>query len=361
MTPWIQEINLPSQYSEIPNETFFRDRRGTLFIGKNSGLSIINGRQISHFHMDGPVYVTGDDSDTLYYVSRNDLGFLIREEGPSFRTISRKHLLPASRRTFTPSGIQNRSETIFIYTDIGLFRFSRSEIEFLDSKGAQIEQYPVDTVRNLEVMGMIGDKIGIPADGIKQIFVWNKSEIWILGAYTLHQIFDPSPLNLLETGSVNTGRILKSLVSEGRILLGTSRGVFSISEKKANSGQWSIINLLPESNHSIHMFSAINNQVFAAGSDGLYLITDAHAELIDKGSFTGIQAVRKGCLVASGEQGTIRYNLNNSVWKSTSIDPSLQNAHSFVEYRNHTFFLCNNGVFRINSRADRINPIPFHS
>ncbi len=361
MTPWIQEINIPSQYSEIPNETFFRNQQGTLFIGKNSGLSIINGREISHFHMDGPVYVTGDDSDTLYYVSENDLGFLVREEGRSFRTISRKHLLPASRRTFTPSGIQNRSGTIFIYTDIGRFRFSRSEIKFLDNQSEHIEQYPVDTLHNLEFIEMIGDKIGIPVDGIKQIFVWNKSEIWILGAYTLHQIYDPSPLNLLETGSVNTGRILKSMVSKGRILLGTSRGIFSISEDQAKRGQWSITNLLPESSPSIHMFSAINDQVFAAGSNGLYLISDKHAEMIDKGAFTGIQALRKGCLVASGEEGTVRYNLTKSIWQSTSIDPSLQNSYSFIEYQNNTFFLCNNSVFRINSRADRINPVPFHS
>ena len=102
LTPWIQEVNLPSQYSEIPNETFFRDRHGTLFIGKENGLIIINGPKISQFHMEGPVYVCGDDSDTLYYVSKNDLGFLVREEGGSFRTISRKHLIPASKRSFTP-------------------------------------------------------------------------------------------------------------------------------------------------------------------------------------------------------------------------------------------------------------------
>ncbi len=107
LTPWIQEINLPSQYSEIPNETFFRDLEGTLFIGKENGLNIISGPSISHFPMNEPVYVCGGDSDTLYYVSENDLGFLLREKGGSFRTISRKHLLPASSRSFTPSGIQN--------------------------------------------------------------------------------------------------------------------------------------------------------------------------------------------------------------------------------------------------------------
>jgi adenylate cyclase len=361
LTPWIQEINLPSQYSEIPNETFYCDNLGTLFIGKSNGLSIINGNQISFMQMDGPVYVTGDDSDTLYYVSENDLGFLIRETGPAFRTVSRLHLLPASRRMFTPTGIQNRSEGVFIFTDIGLFRLTRSEIKFPETLTAEIEQIPLDTARNLEILEMIGDRIGIPADGIRQIFISSQSEIWILGAYTLHRISDPSPLNLLETGPVNTGRILKSMVSEGQILLGTSRGIFSISEDLQNSRKLFISNLLPNSTHSIHLFSAINNQVFAAGSEGLYLITGEHAELIDKGSFTGIHAIRKWNLIASGKEGTVRYSLQDSVWEATSINPSLQNSYSFIEFNNHVFFLCNNDVFMINNRADRIDPVSFHT
>ncbi|MEA3461520.1 MAG: adenylate/guanylate cyclase domain-containing protein [Bacteroidota bacterium] len=360
MTPWIQEINLPSQYSEIPNETFYRDSHGTMFIGKNNGLSIISGKQIRHFHMNGPVYVTGNGSDTLYYVSEDDLGFLIKENGASYHTVSRKHLLPTLHRNFNPQGIQNRSGNIFIYTDIGLFLFSRSEIRFLDDQ-EHLTELPVDTVRNRELLALIEDEIGIPANGIKQIFIWKNTEIWILGAYTLHQFHDPSPLKLLETGSVNTGRILKSMVSKDQILLGTSRGIFAISKDPANGGQWSIANLLPKSRHSVHIFSAINGQVFAAGSDGLYLVSGKHAEVIDKGSFTGIQGIRKGFLIASGEEGTVSYKLDKTGWISTTIDPTIQNAHSFISYKNKLFFLCNNGVFRSNNKADRINPIPFHS
>ena len=361
MTPWIQEINLPSQYSEIPNETFFRDSHGTMFIGKNNGLSIIIGKQVHHLHMNGPVYVAGNGSDTLYYVSEDDLGFLIKEEGPSYHAVSRKHLLPTLHRNFAPTGIHNRSGNILIYTDIGLFQFSKSEIIFLDEQETLTEALPVDTVRKKELIALVADKIGIPANGIKQIFIRNNSEIWILGAYTLHQFHDPSPLKLIETGSVNTGRILKSMVSKGQILLGTSQGIFAISQDPLKLGQWTISNLLPESRHSIHMFSAINGQVFAAGSDGLYQVSRNHAEVIDKGSFTGILAIRKGFLVASGEEGTVSYKLDKTGWISTSIDPSIQNAHSFISYKNNIFFLSNNRVFRSNNKADRINPIPFHS
>jgi len=361
LIPWIQEINLPSQYSDIPNETFYRDRHGTLFIGKNNGLSIITGNQMTHLYMDGPVYVTGDASDTLYYVSGNDLGFLVREKGPTFRAISRIQLLPASQRIFTPAGILEDSAGVLIYTDKGRYRFTRKDVRFIESRSTHIEQFPEDTILKRKIMPMIGDKIGIPASGIRQIFVWNKSEIWILGAYSLYRINDPSPLYLLGTSSGNTGRILKTIVFENQILLGTSRGIFSIKDGFKDGGQWSITSLLPAGIQTIHMFSAVNNQVFAAGPDGLFIISDQHAEMIDQGSFTGICAISRGHVVASGKLGTGTYDLNQSEWEYTSIEPSLKNGHSFVEYNNETFFLCNNGVYILNSRADRISPVSFYS
>ena len=361
LTPWIQEINLPSQYSEIPNETFFRDHRGTLFIGKSNGLSIIKGKEVSHFHMPGPVYVCEDGIDTLFYVSENDMGFLIRGEDESYRTVSRTHLLPVSQRTFIPRGIQTKDGAFLVYTDIGVCRLSRSEIKFQISMKALTEQAPVDSVLHLDVLDRIGDKIGIPATGIRQIYVRNESEIWILGAYSLHVFYDPSPLNLLETGSGSTGRILKSMVRKNGILLGTSKGIYKITKDPEQIDHWILSDMLPESNHSIHLFSANSELVFAAGADGLYLLSGEHAEEIDKGTYTGIEALKGGSVLASGKMGILRYQLDQSDWKSTLIDSSLQNSYSFTEYRNHTFFLCNNRVFRINQRADNIKPVPFHS
>jgi len=361
LSPWIQEINLPSQYSAFPNETFFRDMEGNLFIGKENGLNIMSGPSISHFPMNGPVYVCGGESDTLYYVSKNDLGFLLREEGGSYRSISRKHLLPASRRSFTPSGIQNLSGLILIYTNNGTFRLTASEMKLLDQKDELVVAFPPNPLPDKEFLEMIGDKIGIPAGDIRQVFIWNKSEIWILGAYTLHQIYEPSPLNILETGAVLSGRILKSMVSNDRILLGTSHGVFSLSKDLENRNQWTLVNLLPGSTQSVNMFSTVNGQVFAAGSKGLYLITDSQAELIEKGAFTGITALRKGSILAASQKGIIKYKLNYDRWESTTLNASLKYAHSFTAYNNSTFFLCNDGVFSINKRADRIKSVPFHS
>jgi class 3 adenylate cyclase len=361
ITPWIQEINLPSQYKEIPNQTFFRDHHGVLFIGKENGLNIIDGRQLSYFHMEGPVYVAGEASDTLYYVARNDLGFLVRQEDGLFRSISRIHLIPVPKRNFTPSGIHIQSGQVFIYTDTGCFQFSGSEINFLERDSDLLVQFPPDTTVDRVFLEMIGSKIGIPANGIRQVFTWNNSEIWILGAYSLHQIYSSSPLSFLDIETKHTGRILSSMVGNDRILLGTSQGIFSISKEQAGKDHWSMVDLLPESKPSIHFFSAINDRVFAAGSDGLYMISEHHAEIIDKCSFTGILAIRRGTILASDQDGVVRYRQSREGWQPSLLDASFPYSHSFTTYNNNTFFLCKNAVFRINSRANRISPVPFRS
>lgn len=361
LRPWIQEINLPPQYREIANQTFFRDHYGSLFIGKENGLHIINGSQTSYFHLEGPVYVGGGVSDTLYYASRNDLGYLVRQEDGYFSIISRIHLIPVPKRTFTPRGIVKRSGQIYIYTDAGNFHVTESEIKYLDSKSEQIEAFPSETEADRALKALIGDKIGIPADGIRQVFNWNNSEIWILGAYSLHQIYSPSALNFLDLERAHTGRILASKILKDHILLGTSHGVFSLSKDPANKDHWSLVDLLPEASHSIHMFSAINGRVFAAGPDGIYMLTENHADRIDKGSFSGLLAIRRGTILASDQNGIVRYRLGREGWESLSLNESLPYSHSFTEYNNNTFFLCNNAVFRINSRANKINPVSFRS
>jgi len=361
LTPWIQEIILPSQYKEIQNETFYRDLNGTLFIGKGNGLSIINGRQISFLHMEGPVFISENGSDSLYYVSKNDLGFLVRQENGLFRTISRIHLLPASKRTFTPTGIHKRSGHFLIYTDAAFIRFSRSEVKYLDKSSEQIEQFASDTAADREFFETISKQIGIPAAGIRQIFVWNNSEKWILGAYSLHRIYFPSPLSFLEIETTHIGRILASKILDDQILLGTSHGIFMLSKDKGNEDHWSLVDHLPDSQQSIHLFSTLSEQIFAVGSEGLYMLTDDFVELIDEGTFTGILAIRKGNILASNQKGIVRYRLGPFGWETSYLNQSLPYSHSFTAYNNNTFFLCNNGVFRINSRAEKIIPVPFHS
>jgi len=355
LTPWIQEVVLPEAYREIPNETIFLDREGILYIGKKNGLSIMEGSRVIHLPMAGPVYVAEDGSDTLYYAAENDIGFLIKEADGTFRTISRIYLLPASQRIFIPAGIYNTSGKNFIYADNGVYLLTRSGIQLLTPVAR------VDSARIRELLELVSDRIGLPANGIRQVFIRNESEVWILGAHTLHQFNDPSPLNLLETGRFNTGRILCSTVDNGSILLGTTRGIYRISPVQGTNSQWTIADLLPQSSQSIHLFSSVQDQVFAAGPDGLFLVGREQAAFIGRGPFTGIKAIKSGTLIASGKAGMVRYHQEQDIWAATNLDPALQDALSFTGYQDRIFFICNNSVYSSNSNADHFEPVPFHS
>ena len=357
MSPWIQEITLPAPYRDMPNQTFFRDPTGILFIGKANGLNILEGEQSSYFHLEGPVYVCGDASDTLYYASRNDFGFLIRQGNGSFRMVSRIHLLPPSKRTFLPRGIRKQAGQVHVYTSDAILQFSRSKAMFLDQNDELVAPFAPDTTLDGQIKELMARTVGIPANEVRQIFQGRNSEIWILGTYTLHQIYNPSPLHTIDFEANSTGQIHTSIRFKDEILLGTSLGIFRLSRDPDNWEQWDLMNLLPDTQQSVHLFSVIGDQVYASGSKGLYLLGKDHAEIIDSGSYTGILAVMRGNILASDQRGIVKYQLTSAGWESTLFTQNLPYSHSFTRYNNNTFFLCENGVYRINSKADRISPV----
>jgi hypothetical protein len=85
LMPWIQEIELPGTYRELANESIFLDHHGNLFLGKEHGLAIIEGTQTSQILMKGPVFVSGNQSDTLVYAAAEALDTGIPERLCSFR------------------------------------------------------------------------------------------------------------------------------------------------------------------------------------------------------------------------------------------------------------------------------------
>ena len=361
LTPWIQEIILPSPNHEIPNETFYRNHLGTLFIGKNNGLTIISGQEMNHLLMEGPVFVGGDESDTLFYAAQNDLGFLVRQQNHVYKKVSRVHFLSASLRTFSPTGFVSEGRHMVLSSNKGTYLLSRTKTEFLKDGKTQKLQAGIDTILNQELLRQLSDKTGITRKGIRQISRYSDDEIWILGAYSLHRIIDPSPLSIMETGPLIPGRILNSQVSRGQILLGTTQGIYSLDQQSDQTKQWKVTDLLIEDHSPVRMLHSAYNQTIGAGPRGLYLVRGMQSETLDKGSFTGILILRQGSLIASDNRGLLRYDQRGSKWKMTILDPSLTNAHSFVDFRNQQFFLCKNGVFTINRRAGNAQPILFQT
>ena len=163
LTPWIQEIKLPTQYRDIPNESFYLDDMGSLLVGKENGLSIVKGNRSIHLHMNGPVYVTDGGSDTLFYAAENDIGYLIRGEGLDYHTLSRKHWIPASQRTFVPSGLVRFKNYFFLVTNKGIFTLSKGRSRLLDFQGANTHLY------------VLGNDLYLTVDG-SGIMKWEGSE-----------------------------------------------------------------------------------------------------------------------------------------------------------------------------------------
>ncbi|TFH22174.1 MAG: hypothetical protein E4H10_14170, partial [Bacteroidia bacterium] len=288
LTPWIQEIILPSPNHEIPNETFYRNHLGTLFIGKNNGLTIISGQEMNHLLMEGPVFVGGDESDTLFYAAQNDLGFLVRQQNHVYKKVSRVHFLSASLRTFSPTGFVSEGRHMVLSSNKGTYLLSRTKTEFLKDGKTQKLQAGIDTILNQELLRQLSDKTGITRKGIRQISRYSDDEIWILGAYSLHRIIDPSPLSIMETGPLIPGRILNSQVSRGQILLGTTQGIYSLDQQSDQTKQWKVTDLLIEDHSPVRMLHSAYNQTIGAGPRGLYLVRGMQSETLDKGSFTGI-------------------------------------------------------------------------
>jgi class 3 adenylate cyclase len=243
----------------------------------------------------------------------------------------------------------------------GIYHLSRTRTEFLKDRKVPEAKAETDTAHYQELVRQISDKTGITWNGIRQVTRSSDDEIWILGAYSLHRILDPSPLSILETGSFIPGRILNSQVSRGRILLGTTQGLFILEQQSDQPKQWKVTDVLIEDHSPVRILHSAYNQTIGAGPDGLYLVRGKKSLTLDKGSFTGCLILRQGSLIASGNRGLIRYDQRGSIWNSTIVDPSMSNAHCFVDYRNQQFFLCKNGVFKINRRAGNAQPILFQT
>jgi len=163
LTPWIQEIKLPSQYRDIPNKSFYLDNNGHLFVGKENGLSIVDGKSSMHLHMDGPVYVTGNESDTLFYAAKNDIGYLVMDNRLMFHTQSKKNWIPSSQRTFIPSGLVNFKNHHFVVTNRGVFSISNGH--------SQLYSFPEAESR----LFLVNNKLYLTVDGVG-IMKWTGSE-----------------------------------------------------------------------------------------------------------------------------------------------------------------------------------------
>ncbi|MDX2432193.1 MAG: adenylate/guanylate cyclase domain-containing protein [Bacteroides sp.] len=426
--PWVQEINLPEHFNDIPNKSFHLDGNKNLFLGKGNGISIINGKNAYHLSLDGPVYFAGTGPDTVYYASENDMGYLLKDKSGKYTIRSQKDRISRINRNFLPRRMFCLGESVFINTDRGVYQNTKGRIKYhpfpentgklhkLDGQlllrknhaeiyiwngddfqamteeeikqneilliPEKIELNPdlsfLEYLSNNEVLALseemgivIMDKTGnitsapgivpgFPDRDIKQAFLSEDNELWILGDYSLYKTRHPSLLNTLPLAPPLFGRIYASENSGRRIILGTSRGLFIAEPEEKGPGLWKIRNLTRNQAESFHLMTKAGSRIFAAGSQRLISVYKEEMEEISEGNFSGLNAIHQDLVVASEESGLLRFERKQQGWTKTIIDPQQSSSFSFVKFDERIFLICKNGVYRLTENLGESKSIPFH-
>ncbi len=160
--PWIQEINLPQEFADIPNQSFYLDRNDVLYIGKDNGINIISGNNTSHLGMDGPVFISGNGSDTIYFACENDMGYLLKDKSGKFTVRSQKDRISRANRDFIPSQLICLDQAVFVNTGRGVYQFQEDQIKyhpFPDNEGRLhfINGHLILRMNQLEIHSWTGD------------------------------------------------------------------------------------------------------------------------------------------------------------------------------------------------------------
>ncbi|MGW8315905.1 MAG: adenylate/guanylate cyclase domain-containing protein [Bacteroidales bacterium] len=390
-------------------------------LGKENGIFIMDGNGNYLLPMKGPVYIAGNQSDTLVYSASGDVGYLVPDKISIFKPFSRKHWIPASQRDFTPGGIELLNDLIFILTDRGVISLQQSafhlhefgdipkrmvqengqllvflknneayvwsgndftkwtgevppithipgnhEVTIMleDHTGTSIPEDPSGiTILDQEgrVLNRLGTRGGLPDKEIRQIVSSDAQEIWILSAHTLHKFSYPSPLNTLDLETNQSGRILNSILIGDTLFLGTSNGLWLVHRDGGGTDRMHLENLLPGIQESIHLLSAMDGQLYAAGISHLYALSNDQFEQLGTGSFSGIAAMGNDSVVASNQDGIRLYRKGSSGWFSEMVDAGRSSATSFVHHRGQLYFLCENEVYRLDEGSYEVEHLSFHS
>jgi adenylate cyclase len=151
--PWIQELKLPDYYTHIPNNSFFMDRSGTLFLGKENGLTIVSELRPVHIHMKGPVRVTGNGKDTVFFASENDLGLILRDRNGQYVLITYKDRISRAFREFIPSQLILAGSSLFMNCEKGIYRLTEGRIEVYPYPDMDTKMFMLEDCVFLRVKG----------------------------------------------------------------------------------------------------------------------------------------------------------------------------------------------------------------
>ena len=228
-TPWIQEIEIPDHYADIGNESFFLDRLGHLFIGKLNGVTIVNENRSVHLYMDGPVFISGNRTDTLFYTCRDDMGYLLINPNGSFYPRSFKERIPRVFRDFIPAQLIYLHGMAFLNANQGIYCFNKDHVEIFPYPDEETRLYLFENrllllVDRTELLEWNGEGFGEPANQIFSGAISGQVKGFITGKtdYTFIDFINNKEIMLI---SPREGILLTDLQGRRKGVLGWKTGL----------------------------------------------------------------------------------------------------------------------------------------
>ncbi|MFZ5940455.1 MAG: adenylate/guanylate cyclase domain-containing protein [Bacteroidota bacterium] len=325
-TPFVEEIEIPFEPDNLPFLSLFVDGEGVIYLGRENSLFIVTGQKTLRYNLPGPVFLTADDNDSVYYTCDNDFGKIQTDENRNFSLKSIAASCSDAPPGFRPTGICFKDTSLFVSSsreiycyngrNLATFRFDLPVgLFFRDRQDLYVCSGPKDIFRwtgkdfrklsfekdrpdgsIVRISGNNDNLFIISRDGLKRHYFLRGEKLY------LHDEIRISPSELLASASPESrfryrimpgkGMYIADREERGKYFLGPSQGftftdfISCLEDKNANL--WLLLNhgLYKMENPSVfarlefqkNITGRINatkifqDKLFVAGSNGLFLL-----------------------------------------------------------------------------------------
>ena len=128
LIPEIHSVDIPSRYNSSPNTSFVKDTKGVIYIAKENGILTLDGNRMFFSAVEYPLFLAGDDSTGIIYLTTDDFGYLTYEP---LKEPVRNSLLSEIRsnfHSFLPYNITLFDDAVFLATSEGVIHIKNKKV-----------------------------------------------------------------------------------------------------------------------------------------------------------------------------------------------------------------------------------------
>ncbi|MFC2129329.1 adenylate/guanylate cyclase domain-containing protein [Bacteroidota bacterium] len=178
----------------------------------------------------------------------------------------------------------------------------------------------------------------LPNSPILSVLTDEFNDIWLLYEFGLYKFEYPSNTNTLRLPESIAGKVLRTLVSDKHIYLGTADGLAIFETIENDQWIWKTSSLSP--GVYINLMEKYGDVVFASGKNSLLVIEGGHISRIAEGNISCLAPSSSSSVYICREEGLIRYEKENGKWVSTIIEHSFSYAQDMLFYKDRLWVIC---------------------